>query len=221
MDWQAIGVSVRLALATTAILLVVAVPLASWLTYSRRRWTVVVEALVALPLVLPPTVLGYYVLVAMGNRSPMGRWWQEVTGSSLAFSFTGLLVASVLYSLPFAVQPLLAAFAGVDRRLLEASEVLGRSPWGTTWRVLLPLCRPGLATAAVLTFAHTIGEFGVVLMSGGAIPGSTRVASIAIFAEVEAMNYAAAHRHALILLAATLPVMLALQRYRRRPVEVL
>ena len=123
MDWQAIGVSVRLALATTAILLVVAVPLASWLTYSRRRWTVAVEALVALPLVLPPTVLGYYVLVAMGNRSPMGRWWQEVTGSSLAFSFTGLLVASVLYSLPFAVQPLLAAFAGVDRRLVGGSHL--------------------------------------------------------------------------------------------------
>ena len=139
MDWQAIGVSVRLALATTVILLVVAVPMAAWLTYSRRGWTVLVEALVALPLVLPPTVLGYYVLVAMGTRSPMGRWWQDLTGSTLAFTFTGLLVASVLYSLPFAVQPLLAAFAGVDRRLLEASEILGRGAPGTTLRVLLPL----------------------------------------------------------------------------------
>lgn len=215
MDWQAIGVSVRLALATTAILLVVAVPLASWLTYSRRRWTVVVEALVALPLVLPPTVLGYYVLVAMGNRSPMGRWWQEVTGSSLAFSFTGLLVASVLYSLPFAVQPLLAAFAGVDRRLLEASEVLGRSTWGTTWRVLLPLCRPGLATAAVLTFAHTIGEFGVVLMVGGNIPGETRTVSVSVYDSVQAFDYATAGRTSLVLLVFSLVVLTAVYALQR------
>jgi molybdate transport system permease protein len=215
VDWQAIGVSVRLALATTLILLVVAVPVAAWLTYSRRRWMVLVEALVALPLVLPPTVLGYYVLVAMGNRSPAGRWWQELTGSSLAFSFEGLLVASVLYSLPFAVQPLLAAFAGVDRRLLEASEILGRGSPGTVWRVVLPLCRPGLATSAVLTFAHTVGEFGVVLMVGGNIPGETRTVSVSVYDDVQAFDYAAAGRTSLALLCFSLVVLTAVYSLQR------
>src|SRR5665647_3240845 len=148
MDWTAIALTARLALATTAILLVVAVPLAAWLELGRRRWTVVLEAIVALPLVLPPTVLGFYVLVALGTRSPVGRWWLELTGSTLPFSFTGLLVASVLYSLPFAVQPLLGAFAAVDPRLREASTVLGRSRLATLARVVLPLSRPGLMTAA-------------------------------------------------------------------------
>ena len=216
MDWQAIALSARLAAATTGILLVVAVPLAGWLAFSRRRWTVVVEAVVALPLVLPPTVLGYYVLVALGNRSPLGGWWQEVTGSSLAFTFEGLLVASVLYSLPFAVQPLLAAFAGVDRRLLEASEVLGEPAPATLLRVVLPLARAGLATAAVLTFAHTVGEFGVVLMVGGNIPGETRTVSIAVYDSVQAFDYATAGRTSLVLLVFSLVVLTATYALQRR-----
>jgi len=216
VDWQAVTVSARLALATTAILLVVAVPLAGWLAFSRRRWTVAAEAVVALPLVLPPTVLGYYLLVAMGARSPVGRWWQEVTGSTLAFSFSGLLVASVLSSLPFAVQPLLAAYGGVDRRLLEASAVLGRGWWGTLGRVALPLSRAGLATAAVLTFAHTVGEFGVVLMVGGNIPGVTRTASISVYDSVQAFDQVAAGRTSLLLLGFSLVVLTLTYTLQRR-----
>ncbi len=216
MDWEAIGVSLRLAAATTAILIVVAVPLAAWLSFTRRRWTVVLEAVVALPLVLPPTVLGYYVLVTLGSRSPLGRWWQETTGSTLAFTFTGLLVASVLYSLPFAVQPLLAAFAGVDRRLLEASEVLGRGPVATLVRVVLPLSRAGLATACVLTFAHTVGEFGVVLMVGGNIPGQTRTVSISVYDSVQAFDYASAGRTSAVLLVFSLVVLTLTYALQRR-----
>lgn len=216
MDWEAIGVSARLAFATTAILLVIAVPLAAWLAFTRRRWAVVVEAVVALPLVLPPTVLGYYVLVALGTQSPFGRWWLETTGSTLAFSFEGLLVASVVYSMPFAVQPLLAAFAGVDRRLLEASAVLGRHRADTLFRVVLPLSRTGLATAAVLTFAHTVGEFGVVLMVGGNIPGETRTVSIAVYDAVQAFDYETAGLTSLVLLGFSLVVLTmtyAIQRH--------
>jgi molybdate transport system permease protein len=217
VDWEAVALSIRLATLTTAILLVVAVPVAAWLAFSRRRWTVVVEALVALPLVLPPTVLGYYLLVAFGTRSPVGRWWEQTTGSTLAFSFTGLLVASVLYSLPFAVQPLLAAFAGVDRRLLEASTLLGRSWPATVLRVVLPLSRAGVATAVVLSFAHTVGEFGVVLMVGGNIPGQTRTVSISVYDSVQAFDTESAARTSLLLLAFSLVVLTvtyALQRGR-------
>lgn len=216
MDWQAIALSIRLATATTVILILLAVPLAAWLAFSRRRWTVVVEALVALPLVLPPTVLGFYLLVAMGPRSPVGRWWQSVTGSTLPFTFAGLLVASVLYSLPFAVQPLLAAFAGVDPRLREASGILGRGRVATTWKVVLPLSRAGLATAAVLTFAHTIGEFGVVLMIGGNIPGQTRTVSISIYDSVQSFDYAAAARTSLVLLVFSLVVLTTTYALQRR-----
>jgi molybdate transport system permease protein len=220
MDWQAIGLSARLSLATTGILLLIAVPLAAWLSFGRRRWTVVIEALVALPLVLPPTVLGYYVLVAIGTRSPFGQWWQRTTGSTLAFSFNGLLLASVLYSLPFAVQPLLAAFAGIDRRLLEASSVLGRGWPATVSRVVLPLSKTGVATAAVLTFAHTVGEFGVVLMVGGNIPGETRTVSVSVYDSVQAFDYATAGRTSLALLAFSLVVLTAtytMQRTRLAP----
>jgi molybdate transport system permease protein len=215
MDWEAVGVSIRLALATTAILLVIAVPLAAWLAFTRRRWAVVIEAIVALPLVLPPTVLGYYVLVALGTASPFGRWWQEATGSTLAFSFAGLLVASVLYSMPFAVQPLLAAFAGVDRRLLEASAVLGRRRLHALFRIVLPLSRAGLASAAVLTFAHTVGEFGVVLMVGGNIPGETRTVSVAVYDAVQAFDYEAAALTSLVLLAFSLVVLTATYAIQR------
>jgi molybdate transport system permease protein len=216
LDWQAIGLSARLAAATAAILLLVAVPLAGWLAFSRRRWTVAVEALVALPLVLPPTVLGFYLLTAMGNRSPLGQAWQDLTGGPLAFSFSGLLVASVISSLPFAVQPLLAAFAGVDRRLVEASAVLGRGHAATLARVVVPLSGPGVATAVVLSFAHTVGEFGVVLMVGGNIPGETRTASIAVYDHVQALDYATAGRTSLVLLGFSLSVLTATYALQRR-----
>ncbi|MDS1270123.1 molybdate ABC transporter permease subunit [Lipingzhangella sp. LS1_29] len=207
MDWDAVELSLRLAGATTLILLLVAPMLAGWLAFSRRRWTVVVEAVVALPLVLPPTVLGFYLLVALGTQSPVGQWWAETTGRPLAFTFTGLLIASVLHSLPFAVQPLLAAFASVDRRLVEASTVLGRGWWSTLLRVVLPLSRHGVVTAAVLTFAHTIGEFGVVLMVGGNIPGETRTVAISIYDSVQAFDYATAGRTSLVLLVFSLLVL--------------
>lgn len=216
MDFEAIALSIRLATATTVILILLAVPLAAWLAFSARRWTVIVEALVALPLVLPPTVLGFYLLVALGPRSPVGHWWESLTGSTLPFTFTGLLVASVLYSLPFAVQPLLAAFAGVDPRLREASSILGRGSAATLWRVVLPLSRAGLATAAVLTFAHTIGEFGVVLMIGGNIPRQTRTVSISIYDSVQAFDYAQAGRTSLVLLVFSLVVLTITYALQRR-----
>lgn len=221
LDWTSIVLSVQLALVTTIVLLAVGIPLAAWLAYTRARWAVGVEAIVALPLVLPPTVLGYYLLVALGAQSPIGRWWTDTTGSPLVFSFTGLLIASILYSLPFAVQPMMAAFAGIDRRLLEASAVLGRR-WPTTLaRVVLPGARAGVATAAVLTFAHTIGEFGVVLMVGGNIPGVTRTVSIDIYDDVQAFDYAAAGRTSIALLVFSVVVLIAvysLQRRSGRPV---
>jgi molybdate transport system permease protein len=215
VDWEAIGVSLRLAGVTTVILLPLAVPLAAWLAYTRRRVGVIVEAVVALPLVLPPTVLGFYVLTALGTRSPFGRWWQELTGSTLAFTFTALVIASVLSSLPFAVQPMVTAFAGLDGRLLEASSVLGRTRAGTLLRVVLPLSKAGLATAAVLTFAHTIGEFGVVLMVGGNIPGQTRTVSISIYDSVQAFDYATAARTSLAMLLFSLLVLTAIYALRR------
>ncbi len=207
MDWQAIWVTLQLALVTTLILLVIAVPLAAWLALSQRRWTAVVEAVVALPLVLPPTVLGYYVLVGFGARSPAGQWWIALTGDTLPFTFGGLVFASVLYSLPFAVQPLLAAFGGLDRRLLEASSVLGHGRIATLTRVMLPMSRAGLATAIVLTFAHTVGEFGVVLMVGGNIPGETRTVAISIYDSVQAFDYATAGTTSLALLLFSLAVL--------------
>ncbi len=216
MEWEAIELSLRLAAATTAILLPLAVPLAAWIAFARNRVTVVVEAIVALPLVLPPTVLGFYVLTALGTRSPLGRWWQELTGSTLAFTFTALLIASVLHSLPFAVQPLVAAFSGLDRRLLEASSVLGRTSAGSLIRVVLPLSKAGAATATVLTFAHTIGEFGVVLMVGGNIPGQTRTVSISIYDRVQAFDYATAGRTSLVLLAFSLLVLTSIYTLQRR-----
>ncbi len=216
MDWAAVELTALLAVCTTAILMVLAIPLAAWLAYSRHRWTVLIEAVVALPLVLPPTVLGFYVLLALGSRSPVGRWWQSVTGSGLPFTFTGLLIASVLYSLPFAVQPLLASFSAVDRRLREASATLGHFGAATLWRVVLPLSRPGLATAVVLTFAHTVGEFGVVLMVGGNIPGETRTLSISIYDSVQALDYQAAAQTSLGLLAFSVVVLTATYALQRK-----
>lgn len=207
IDWQAVGLSVRLAAATTAVLLVVGMPIAYWLARSRRPWRPLVEAVVALPLVLPPTVLGFYLLVAMGPNGPLGALWAGATGDRLAFSFEGLLLASVLYSLPFAVQPFSVAFAAVDRSLLEVSWTLGRSGLATFLRVVIPLSAGGILTGMVLTFAHTLGEFGVVLMVGGNISGETRTVSIAIYDRVQALDYSGAAATALPLLLASFAVL--------------
>jgi molybdate transport system permease protein len=207
MDWQAIGISVRLALATTIILLVLGLPIAHWLAFSRWRGRFLFEAAIALPLVLPPTVLGFYVLLAIGPRSLIGALYAKLTGGILPFSFQGLLIASVLYSLPFTVQPVAAAFAAVDRKLIEASWCLGVSRSATFRRVIVPLALPGIATGAILTFAHTLGEFGVVLMVGGNIPGATRTVSISIYDQVQALNYSAAAQTSLFLLAVSFTVL--------------
>lgn len=215
MDWQAVRLSVVLAASTTFLLLLIGLPIAYWIAFTRWRWKFLVEAVVALPLVLPPTVLGFYVLVALGPRSPVGRWYEALTGRTIPFSFQGLLVASVLYSLPFAVQPFASALASVDRRLVEASWCLGVSRAGTFVRVLVPLALPGIVTGMVLSFAHTLGEFGVVLMVGGNLPGVTRTVSIAIYDDVQALDYAAAGTTSLFLLIVSFAVLAttyALQR---------
>jgi len=207
IDWQAVWLSIRLAAATTVVLLVLGMPIAYWIARSRRPWRPLVEAIVALPLVLPPTVLGFYLLVAMGPHGPLGALWAGTTGGRLAFTFEGLLFASVLYSLPFAVQPFAVAFAAVDRSLLEVSWTLGRSGIATFLRVVVPLSTGGLVTGMVLSFAHTLGEFGVVLMVGGNVPGETRTVSIAIYDRVQALDYAGAAATALPLLLVSFAVL--------------
>lgn len=216
MNWDAIELSLQLAAAVAAILLVAGLPIAYWVTFSRWRWKFVVEAIVALPLVLPPTVLGYYILAGLGPRHWPGRLWQSWFGHTLPFTFGGLLVGSVLYSLPFAVQPIVAGFEGVDRRLIEASWTLGASPLSTFLRVILPLSAAGAVTGIVLSFAHTIGEFGVVLMVGGNIPGVTRTASIDIYDQVQAANYDVANRTALLLLLFSFVVLTVVYATNRR-----
>ena len=216
IDWQAFRLTIELAVVVSALLVVVGLPLAYWIAYSRWRWKFVVEAMVALPIVLPPTVLGFYVLVALGSRSPLGRWWQSLTGHTLAFTFTGLVIGSILYSLPFAVQPFAASFSSVDRKLLAASATLGASPLRTFCRVVAPLSAPGLVTGVVLAFAHTMGEFGVVLMIGGNIPGVTRTVSIGIYDQVQASNYASANAMALLLLVFCFAVLTLVYRLNRR-----
>jgi len=199
--WPAIWLSVQLAGLTTLILLAIATPLAWWLTRSRNRIRPLIEALVALPLVLPPTVLGFYLLVLMSPDMALGAAWLRLTGDTLAFSFTGLLIASVIYSLPFAVQPLQTAFQSVGKGVMEAATTLGAGRWDAFRSVVVPLSRRGFLTAMVLSFAHTLGEFGVVLMVGGNIPGKTRVISIEVFNAVETLDYATAHRLSAGLLA--------------------
>lgn len=220
MDWQAFGLTVRLAALVSATLVVIGLPIAYWITYSRRRWKFLVEAVVALPIVLPPTVLGFYVLVALGSRSPLGRWWQSLTGHTLAFTFEGLLIGSIIYSLPFAVQPFAASFASVDTRLLAASATLGASKWRTFFRVALPLSLPGLVTGVALSFAHTMGEFGVVLMVGGNIPGVTRTVSIDIYDKVQALNYSGASQTALVLLIISFLILSVVYGLNRRALVV-
>ena len=213
---HALTLTLRLAVTVSLILLVLGVPLAYWLALSRRRWKFFIEAIVSLPIVLPPTVLGFYVLVAIGPISPFGRWYQSITGHSLAFTFSGLVVGSVLYSLPFAVQPIETSFAAVDRKLVDASALLGASRWRTFWKIILPLGLPGVLTGFVLSFAHTLGEFGVVLMIGGNIPGATRTISILVFDQVEALDYATANQTALLLLVLCFLLLAALYGLRGR-----
>jgi molybdate transport system permease protein len=219
MDLAALRLSLWLATLTTIILLVLGVPLAQWLATSRRSFRFLVEAVVALPLVLPPTVLGFYLLVALSPTRALGRAWEAALGSPFPFSFGGLLVASVLYSLPFAVQPVAAALAAVDPRLVEASHTLGASRLATFLRVNLPLAWPGVVSGAVLAFAHTLGEFGVVLMVGGNVQGETRTLSIAIYDHVQAIEYGAANRTALLLLAVSFGVLLVVYGLQRRPLR--
>ncbi|MDR3703643.1 MAG: molybdate ABC transporter permease subunit [Candidatus Sulfopaludibacter sp.] len=216
MDWQAIWLSVRLSAATAAILLALGLPLAYWLAFSRRRWKFLVEAVVALPLVLPPTVLGLYVLLAIGPHGPIGMLYGRLTGGLLPFSFQGLLLASVLYSLPFTVQPVAAAFGAVDRRLIEASWCLGVSRVATFRRVIVPLARGGIFTGVILSFAHTMGEFGVVLMVGGNIAGVTRTVSISIYDQVQALNYTGAAETSLFLMALSFAVLALTYAWQRR-----
>jgi molybdate transport system permease protein len=207
MDWQAFWLTVRLAVLVAGLLLAIGLPIAYWIAYSRWRGKFLLEAVVALPMVLPPTVLGFYVLVALGPRSPLGRVWRSLTGHTLAFTFEGLLLGSILYSLPFAVQPFAAAFSSVDAKLLAASATLGASRFRAFAGVILPLSVPGILTGLVLSFAHTMGEFGVVLMVGGNIPGVTRTVSIDIYDRVQALDYAAANHTALLLLAISFAVL--------------
>jgi len=207
MDWPAIWLTARLALVTSGLLVLLGVPLAYWLAVTRWPGRIFVEALVALPLVLPPTVLGFYVLVALGPKGPLGNWFEAIAGHPLPFSFAGLVIASVLYSLPFAVQPFTAAFRTVSRELIDAAAASGAPPFRTFFRITVPLAWPGLLAGVVLSFAHTLGEFGVVLMVGGNIPGVTRTVSVSIYDAVQSLDYAGAARTSLFLLIASFLIL--------------
>ncbi len=208
IDWTPLLLTFKLALITTLLLFVISVPLAYWLAYSKSRIKPITETLVSMPLVLPPTVLGFYMLVAFSPSNAFGQWLDDTLGLRLVFSFEGLVFASILYSLPFMVHPLQSGFANLSPSLREASYVLGKSRMTTLFKVLLPNIRPSLLTGIVLAFAHTIGEFGVVLMIGGSISGQTKVASIAIYEEVESLNYGAANSYSLILFVITFIILL-------------
>lgn len=218
---DAIGLTLVLATSTTLILLVLATPLAWWLSQTQSRWRMPIGALATLPLVLPPSVLGFYLLVAMGPQGPLGQLTQAMGWGVLSFTFTGLLIGSVIFSLPFAVQPLQHAFESMGRRPLEVAYTLRASPVDAFFSVALPLARPGLVTAAILSFSHTVGEFGVVLMIGGNIPGKTRVVSTQIYGHVEAMEYAQAHWLAGGMLVFSFAVLLGLSMLRKRAGRVL
>ena len=214
--WEALGLTLRLATTTTLVLAVIGLPLAQWLNRTRWRLAPAIETLVALPVVLPPTVIGFYLLVAFSPQHPPGSWWRELTGAPLSFSFTGLVIASVFYSLPFAVQPFQAALRGVSPELLEAGRALGASPWRVFLRLHVPLAWRGIAAGLTLGFAHTLGEFGVVLMIGGSVPGVTRVASIALYDEVQALYYPQAHAFAATLLVISFLLLLTVTLLQRR-----
>ncbi len=209
MNWEPLLLTLKLALTTTLVLLLVSLPLAAWLAKRRSPLKSVVDTLVSMPLVLPPTVIGFYFLLAFSPSNAFGQWLDEHLGIQLVFSFPGLVLASVLYSLPFMVHPIQAGLRSLPPSLAEASYILGKDRLTTFFRVLLPNIRPALFTGLVLSFAHTVGEFGVVLMIGGSIPGVSRVASIAIYEEVETMNYAAAHTYSLILFGLSFAILLS------------
>jgi molybdate transport system permease protein len=208
IDWSPLWLSLRLATFTMAILLLLGIPLAWWLAYNRARWKAAMEAIISLPMVLPPSVLGFYLLLAFNPARGFGKLLDRWLDLRLVFTFPGLLLASVIYSLPFMINPLLAGFRSLPTDLHEASRTLGKSDWTTLFRVLLPNMRASLITGAVLSFAHTIGEFGVVMMIGGSIPGQTRVASVAIYDEVQSQHYGLANRYALVLLALSFTILL-------------
>ncbi len=208
IDWSPIILTAKLATLTTLLLLLIGIPIAYWLATTTARSKPVVETLVSLPLVLPPTVLGFYLLIAFSPHKALGHWLQQYMGIQLLFSFTGLVIGSVLYSLPFMVNPIQAGLSNLPPSLAEASYVLGKSKLQTLFYVLLPAIKPALLTGIVLTFAHTIGEFGVVLMIGGNIPDATKVVSIAIYDQVEALNYEQAHLYSLLLLGVTFCILL-------------
>jgi molybdate transport system permease protein len=220
VDWTAFWVTAKLAACTTGVLLALGLPLAYWLATARWRGKFLVEAVVALPLVLPPTVVGFYVLTATGPNTRLGQAVESLTGTRLPFTFPGILVASVLFNLPFAVRPFASAFAAVDHRLVEASWCLGESRLRTFFRVVVPLSWPGILTGMVLTFAHTVGEFGVVLMVGGNIPGVTRTLSIAIYDDVQALDYESAGRTALVLVAFSFAALCTTYALQRRVVPL-
>ncbi|MEW5944407.1 MAG: molybdate ABC transporter permease subunit [Pseudomonadota bacterium] len=214
--WQSLWLTLRLATVTALLLVAIGVPLAWWLNTSRFRGISLIETLVSLPIVLPPTVIGFYLLILLSPQQPVGRFWLETFGYSLTFSFAGLVIGSVFYSLPFAVQPFQAAFRGVPPTLIEASAALGATAMQRFWRIVVPAARRGIGVGATLSFAHTIGEFGVVLMLGGNIPGETRVASIALYDEAQQLNYAHAHAYALALLAISFLLIFAMTWLQRQ-----
>jgi molybdate transport system permease protein len=220
MDWQAVALTAKLAAVTTAALTVIGLPLAYWLATTRRRWRPIVDAAVAVPLLLPPTVLGFYLLMSTGPNSLIGRLYERLAGGSIPFSFEGVVLASILYNLPFAVRPFAAAFAAVDRRLIEAARCLGAGPLRTFIVVVLPLAWPGVLAGLVLSFAHTVGEFGVVLMVGGNIPGVTRTIAVAIYDDVQALNYAAANQASALLLLFAMVVLTVTYALQRRVVQL-
>ena len=214
--WSAVVLTVQLASVTTVLLLIVATPLAWWLSQTTSRWRAPILAFVTLPLVLPPTVLGFYLLVAMGPQGWLGQWTQAMGWGLWSFTFSGLVLGSMVFSLPFAVQPLQHSFEAMGRRPMEVAATLGARPLDAFFTVALPLARPGIVTAAILSFAHTVGEFGVVLMIGGNVPGQTRVVSTQIYGHVEAMEYPQAHALALGMLVFSFVVLLALAAVKRR-----
>ena len=214
--WGAIGLTLKLAAVSSLVLVLIGVPLAQWLNTSRMRGVIFIETLVSLPIVLPPTVIGFYLLVLMSPTHAVGGAWVSLFGQPLPFSFTGLVIGSVVYSLPFAVQPFQAAFRGVKREMVQSALALGLSPRQTFWSIVIPLSKHGLLTGASLSFAHTMGEFGVVLMLGGNIPGQTRVASIALYDEAQQLHYATAHAYALVLLAISFCILIGIAFLQRR-----
>lgn len=216
MDWAPIWLTFRLASITTVLLLLVGIPLAAWLSATKIKLKPLIEAIISMPLVLPPSVLGFYFLLAFSPNSALGQWLEKAFNLRLVFSFEGLVVASMIYSLPFMVHPIQAGLENLPPSWKEASFTLGKSRTTTLFRVLLPNSKPALLTGIVLSFAHTIGEFGLVLMIGGNLPGQTRVASIAIYDEVETLNYAAAHSYAALLLVISLVILVLVYRFNKR-----